>query len=245
MGSFLACQAWRLRYKELGKKGLGKWSVCLSCGHRLAWFENIPIFSWLFLRGKCRKCGKKIGALEIIAELLMGLSFLGISSLVDFGFSAIQWVDFIVMLLFIMSIGFLAIYDGMWGELPTFMLVVTNVIAVALFALNGVMNGFSEHLFINTGIAIMILFGVYWILSKLSKGEWVGDGDSWLGLALAFAIGDWWLALWIMFLSNALGSVVGLGERIKNAKKKIFFGPFLAIAFIIVYTFKIFIGGLL
>ena len=80
MGSFLLCQAWRLRYKTEKKKSLGKWSVCLSCKKRLEWFDNIPIFSWIFLRGKCRYCKKKIGCAEILAEILMGVSFLGIAT---------------------------------------------------------------------------------------------------------------------------------------------------------------------
>lgn len=68
MGSFACCQARRLRRKQKGLKELGKWSECESCGHRLRWYENIPIVSWLAQGGKCRKCKKKIGTAEIWSE---------------------------------------------------------------------------------------------------------------------------------------------------------------------------------
>ena len=74
-GSFACCQAWRIYYKENKKKKLGRWSVCLKCGHRLRWYENIPIISWLVLRGKCRKCGEKIGVTEILSEIGLGVVF--------------------------------------------------------------------------------------------------------------------------------------------------------------------------
>ena len=78
-GSFLCCQARRLRLKE-GKKPKSKKlparSICLSCGYQLKWYDNLPIFSWLLLRGKCRKCRQKIGILEVLSELGLALAFL-------------------------------------------------------------------------------------------------------------------------------------------------------------------------
>ena len=63
-GSFACCQAERMFLKSEGKE-LGKRSQCLSCGHKLEWFELIPILSWTFLRGACRKCKNKIGKIEL------------------------------------------------------------------------------------------------------------------------------------------------------------------------------------
>ena len=73
LGSFSCCQAWRIRYKVEKKGELGKRSVCLSCGKKLRWYENMPIVSWVLQRGKCRKCGKKIGTAEIMSEVLGGV----------------------------------------------------------------------------------------------------------------------------------------------------------------------------
>mgnify|MGYP001639553671 FL=1 len=80
LGSFACCQAYRMRYEEERRK-IGKHSECLFCGHRLTWFELIPIISWLIQRGRCRKCKKKIGKIEIISELVMGVIFCGILEL--------------------------------------------------------------------------------------------------------------------------------------------------------------------
>ena len=74
LGSFACCQAWRIRLKSEGKR-MGNRSVCLHCGHRLSRFELIPIFSWLFLGGKCKKCKTKIGLIEIFSEIMMAIIF--------------------------------------------------------------------------------------------------------------------------------------------------------------------------
>ncbi len=74
LGSFACCQAWRIRLHSEGKK-LGNRSVCLHCGHRLSRLELIPIFSWLFLGGKCKKCKTKIGLIEFFSEIMMAIIF--------------------------------------------------------------------------------------------------------------------------------------------------------------------------
>ena len=78
LGSFACCQAWRILLHSEGRK-LGNRSVCLHCGHRLGRLELIPIFSWLFLGGKCKKCKTKIGLMEFFSEIVMALIFAGFS----------------------------------------------------------------------------------------------------------------------------------------------------------------------
>lgn len=65
LGSFLNCAAWRIAHEESFVKGR---SHCTACGHPLGFLDLIPIFSWLFLRGKCRYCGKKISVRYPLAE---------------------------------------------------------------------------------------------------------------------------------------------------------------------------------
>ena len=137
LGSFCCCQAWRIYYKNKKHKDLGKRSVCLSCGRKLKWSENIPIFSWILQKGKCRRCGAKIGSAELISEILGGIfgGVLGVKFLDNFikavfkdwrlweempvsletwilGFGALL----IVVIFTIM--GIIAIYDAKWGEMP-------------------------------------------------------------------------------------------------------------------------------
>ena len=70
MGSFLNCAAWRIAHGESFLKGR---SHCPACGHVLEPLDLIPVFSWLFLRGKCRYCGTKVSARYVLAELFMAL----------------------------------------------------------------------------------------------------------------------------------------------------------------------------
>lgn len=79
-GSFACCQAYRIWLRENGKK-IGVRSECLACGHKLSWYELIPIISWLIQGGRCRKCKKKIGRIEVISEIMMGVIFCGILEL--------------------------------------------------------------------------------------------------------------------------------------------------------------------
>ena len=77
IGSFLNVVAARVPLKRsIVKPG----SACMSCGHELAWYENVPLLSYLALRGRCRGCGARIGlvypAVELLTALLVGASFL-------------------------------------------------------------------------------------------------------------------------------------------------------------------------
>lgn len=246
MGSFLACQAWRLHYKDLGKASLGKRSVCLSCKKQLKWFENIPIVSWLVLRGRCRYCKKKIGVMEILAEVLMGLAFLGAAvTLNPLGKIPLDVMLFVCVLLLMLTLGFLAIYDGMWGELPSFGLVLALLFAAAILAVKILIAGFSWGMIGNAAAAVAILGGLYLVLYLVSHGEWVGNGDWVLGAVIGLALGEAWLALIVLCVSNCLGLIVMYPTAKKNGKKKIYFGPFLAVAFAIVLSFAPFLTSLI
>ncbi len=70
IGSFLNCAAWRIAHEESFLKGR---SHCPACGHVLGALDLVPIFSWLFLRGKCRYCGEKVSVRYFLAELFMAL----------------------------------------------------------------------------------------------------------------------------------------------------------------------------
>ena len=135
-GSFLCCQARRLHLKVAGKgKKLGARSVCLQCNYQLKWYDNIPVLSWLFLRGKCRKCGKKIGFAEFLSELGLGLAFLALGTTINLtAANILQWSIFITTLILTISLGFLAIYDGIYGELPTIYLTISIICAIIILS---------------------------------------------------------------------------------------------------------------
>ena len=245
MGSFVCCQV--RREKRKGKKKLGKRSVCLSCGYQLKWFDNIPIFSWIFLKGKCRKCGKEIGALEILSEILGGTVFLLLGM---FASTFLEYATFgplylLVLLGFATVLGYLAIFDGKYGELPgkalTFS-VICGIILLILKQWSLFLSSQSFQFLPNSLLSALggvgILAGVYYLLYFFSKEKLVGSGDWILGLSISLALGNWWLSLIVIFLSNTLASIFMAPSAIKKKEKKIYFGPWMILAFFIVFIFQ-------
>lgn len=243
MGSFACCQARRLRLKDKKKKTLGNRSVCMHCGYQLTILDNIPIVSWLCLRGRCRKCHKKIGVLEFLAEVCTGIAFLLVGiSVSDFGaFSGIEWAIFGVNLCFLTVLAFLAIYDGMWGELPQVGLTFSVICGIIILILRQIdlwvrfqnIEMMGESL-LSAVCAVGILAGVYFLLYFCSKGKLVGNGDWVLGLAIALALGDWWLALLVIFFSNILATFAMMPAYIIKKKRKIYFGPWMVVGYLVV-----------
>ena len=97
---------------------------------------------------------------------------------------------------------------------------------------------FTPELIYEPLLSVLILGGLYLILYLLSKGKWVGDGDWILATAIAIALGQPFLALLTLFLSNFLACLVMLPAAKGNTKAKVHFGPFLVIAYVIVATFS-------
>lgn len=239
-GSFLCCQARRLHYRAThsSKSKLNQRSICMHCKYQLKWYDNIPIISWLCLRGRCRKCKTKIGLAEILSELGLALAFLLVSTSINpLTADPWQWVLFIIMLIFILNIGFLAIYDGIYGELPTKYLVTAIVIAsiyvVIKIVSTTIQSGFAPNLITDPLFSVLILGGIYLILYLISKGKWVGDGDWLLGTALALVLFYPFTALVALFLANLLASLIMAPSAILRKNHHIHFGPFLSLAFIL------------
>ena len=235
-GSFLCCEARRMHIRSTtkGKDKLGSRSVCLDCKYQLKWYDNIPILSWLFLRGKCRKCGKKIGLAEILSELGMALAFLAIGTTININLATpLEWAVFLAILILTANLGFLAIYDGLYGELPVLCLTISTICAIIVL----ILKEWTSFSIVAPLASVAILGGLYFILYIISKGKWVGDGDWILGTALGLALANPWLALITLFLSNFLACIVMLPATKKTKTKKIYFGPFMVVAFVITVTF--------
>lgn len=250
-GSFACCQAWRWHYKVHTKKDLGQWSVCLHCHKRIHWYDNIPIISWLVLRGKCRNCGKKIGVADFLSEISMAVSFLMLSwayllPMINNwhvlsrtpGVLFVQVAVFIMTLLMLVVLMVLAVYDAKWRQLPTVLLVLSVVIGAIILVLKTYQVSLAGEdvlkSLMSTGIGVVILAGVCFVVYKASRERLMGSGDWILALALALALADWWLALWNIFLANLLGDMIALPGAIKSGNHKVSFGPFLVAGFVLV-----------
>ncbi len=250
-GSFACCQAWRWRYKVHSKKDLGQWSVCLHCKKRIKWYDNIPIFSWLILKGRCRYCHKPIGWADFLSEVSMAIAFFMLSwayllPIIERWaamsarpeYLATQLAIFILTLVMLVVLMVLAVYDAKWGELPVVLLILSIVFGGMIFVLRmydlklageSVVNGFLGAI-----AGVVILAGTCFLIYKVSKEKLMGAGDWLLALALALALANWWLSLWTIFLANLLGDLIALPGAIKKGNHVVHFGPFLVAAFVLV-----------
>ena len=246
-GSFLCCQVRRLHFRENhpDEKHLGARSLCLVCRHKLSWYENIPILSWLFLRGRCRTCGTKIGLVEFLSEIGLALAFL----LFGLNFDCtttdpFAWAIFLLNLLLMCILGFLAIYDAAYIELPSFALILAIIVAALILLLRQtntyLETGLTTELIMEPLASVAILSGIYLILCLISKGKWVGDGDWLLGLSLGLALGNPWLALLTLCFANlfaclgALPAYHHLKTDDERSRLHIPLGPYFVIAYVIV-----------
>lgn len=260
LGSFLCCQVRRMDIKNSSKDegtfetkrgkqkkvwdknvdaGLGMRSVCLNCRYKLRWYDNIPIISWLILKGRCRKCHARIGLAEILSELSLGIAWLALSLSMVLNTSPMSWVVFAGTIIFTIPIWFLAIYDGLFGKLPVLELAASAMCAVVVLCLKIweriVENGYSDELIWQPLLSVLVLSGPYLILYLISKGKWVGDGDWFFAMVIALVLNSAWLSLITLCLMNVLACMYALLRH--KRKGVIHLGPFLVAAFLVTVTF--------
>jgi prepilin signal peptidase PulO-like enzyme (type II secretory pathway) len=255
MGSFAGAMVWRLRARQLVQdKALGEKvdskeykqllpltkvsptadrSRCLHCGHMLAWYDLLPLVSWVVTAGKCRYCHVRIGLLEPLMELGVAVFFVGSYLLwPDALGNTAQVAHFLLWLIAGVLMAILFAYDVKWYLLPNY--IVFSLIAVSgLIAVIQVVTSLDVvTALLNIVIAAVILSGLYYLLWLVSKGQWIGLGDVKLGLALALLLGDWQLAFIALFAANLVGCLVvipGMLAKKITRKSHVPFGPLLII----------------
>jgi leader peptidase (prepilin peptidase) / N-methyltransferase len=184
-------------------------SRCPKCGHQLAWFENVPLVSWLVLRGRCRCCTESISPTYLIVELVVALGWLG--SVLAFGptFNAVRVAVFGTALLGI------AISDAQTYLIPDgftlFGLGWTLLTAIVAFFLSqsSVFAGPYDALVGACAGAGMIAI-VGWLGEVALKKEAMGLGDVTLMAFIGGALGPQ-RAIMTVFVASSLGAVTFLG----------------------------------
>ena len=175
-------------------------SRCPKCGHVLAWYENVPLLSWLALRGRCRRCRAPISARYPAVELLTGLLFAACAVR-----SGASWELLRGLLLvgFLVPLGFI---DLEHWVLP-FSLTLPGAAAGLLSAIP---LGAEAVLSSAIGAAAGFLFflGLETLLRLLLRREALGAGDKWLVLLVGAYLG-WRPLFGLLLLSNVQGAVVG------------------------------------
>jgi leader peptidase (prepilin peptidase)/N-methyltransferase len=199
-------------------------SACPACGHRLSALDNIPLMSWLWLRGRCRYCRAPISAryplVELLSALLSGWVIWRLGSDID-GLAALLLVWVLLALAFI---------DLDTQFLPDDLTLPLLWVGL-LFNISSTFTPLTDAV-IGTAAGYLVLWLVYWGYRLVTGKEGMGYGD----FKLLAALGAWlgWLMLpLIVLLSSAVGAVVGvllILLRGHQRDKPIPFGPFLALA---------------
>jgi len=202
-------------------------SNCPFCKHPVRFYHNIPILSFLFLRGRCAYCGKEISSRYFWVELIMALAFGGAFLLFGFSWEMLRWclLWFVGLTIFFIDIDFQIIPN----QLSLGLLVISFVIAI-----------FDRTFSIMPSLMGMIigggsLFLVAYLYQKFTGMEGLGGGDIKLMAALGALFG-WKNALLTIFFSSIFGLLYVIIAR-KSARQAIPFGPFIFLAAVVMFLF--------
>jgi len=204
-------------------------SHCPSCGGRIPWFDNIPILSFLILRGKCRFCKKRIPARYIIVEALSG--FICVLLFLHFGLTA----KFFILWYLSSALLVASFIDLQFQEIPDIITlpgIVVGLVAAGLYPpLMGRLNNFPS--FLDSLLGVLAGGGSIYLAGFIGefifKKESMGGGDVKL-LAMIGSFIGWKLALFTFFLAPFFGSFVGIVLKIKEGREIIPYGPHLSLA---------------
>lgn len=208
-------------------------SACPHCGHRITALENIPIVSWLFLRGKCSACKAPISPRYPIVEAVTGL----LSALMVWHFGS-GWLG-LASLVFAYFLIAMTLIDYDTKTLPddlTFPLLWLGL----LINLDGTIVPLRDAV-IGAMAGYMALWAVYWLFKLATGKEGMGYGDFKLLAALGAWMG-WAMLPTIIILSSVVGAIVGISLIVfarRDRNNPIPFGPYLAAAGMIALLYGI------
>ena len=203
-------------------------SRCPSCGHAIAWQENIPVASWLWLRGRCSQCKSAISIRYPLVEIATGALF----ALVGWRFGAqpvaLLWCGFCAVLVALAGI------DWDTTLLPDNLTLPLLWVGIASAALgwtialpDAVWGAIAGYL---------SLWSIYWVFKLTTGKEGMGFGDFKLLGALGAWLG-WKMILPILLGASVIGAIVGIGMKMSAALREgryVPFGPFLVGAALVV-----------
>lgn len=231
LGSFLACMGYRIPNKI---KTTYPSSFCPYCKKPLKWYMNIPIFSYIFLKGRCFYCKKKIGSIYFICELLCGVLFL--VNYLLFGISQ----DFFIATILVCALIVTIVSDFEYYYISDRVIVISYllILITLIFYLEP-----SDILvrIISSVLLFLIMYGIKLLGYSMFHKESLGDGDIKLMSIVGLSLG-----LLNSFISLFFSSVIALIFSFifikKNKDNLIPFGPFLLIGALIVIYFSKYIN---
>ena len=217
IGSFLNVCIYRI---PLGESIAKERSHCMSCGYQLRWFDLVPLFSWLALGGKCRKCKAPISPQYPIIEAANGALYILIFAVNGFNLVSILYCLMASALLA------LSVIDFRTYEIPFGFNVFIGVLG--LIRLLTDWGNWSEYL-----IGLVEISVVLELLLIISKGRAIGGGDVKLMAAAGLLIG-WKLIILAFFIGCILGSVIHIIRmKVSQAEHVLAMGPYLSAGILI------------
>ena len=223
MGSFFHVVATRMSRDE---SIVFPASHCDRCNHKLKWYENIPIISYILLKGKCSSCHSKIPISYLIVEIVAGLLFSVCFHVFSLSF------DLVIALIFISSLIIVIVSDIEYMIILDEVLMFSSLVIVVLDILVLGIEEAAYHIYGGV-LAFVTMYALKIIGDKLFRKESLGGGDIKLlflfGLVLGYA-----MSICTIFLATFIAFPIALLLLFSNRENIIPFGPFLSMAAILI-----------
>lgn len=241
IGSFLSVVVTRYETGETVVRGRSR---CRTCGQDIRWYDNIPLVSYLLLRGRCRACAQSIAPLYPAIELVTAVTYAGIAySVYDAPGSTMHQVGAFVFLASVAA-GLIVIffYDITTMHIPMRIVwSVLGVLGVAAAVRVGVWHDMSMSALEMHAIGGAVGFTFLFLLSALSGETWMGAGDAYIGL-IGGLITAWPAVVFFLTVSFGLGAIVGIALialKVRTRKDAVPFAPFLICGIVVTVLFPL------
>lgn len=221
IGSFVNVLIYRLPAKE---NIVVKNSHCMSCGHKLKWYDLVPLFSWMFLKGRCRYCKEKISVQYPLVEAINGFGYVLISLVCGLNLSSILYALCFSILVAI------SVIDWRTYEIPVGLNIAILVLGICQCVLD--YRNWSLYL-----IGMVCVSGFLFLLFLATKGRGIGGGDIKLMFAAGLLLG-WKKIIVALILGCVIGSIIHLIlMRVSKKGRMLAFGPYLSAGILLAILF--------
>mgnify|MGYP003294481440 CR=1 FL=1 len=228
IGSFLNVLIYRI---PKGENFTTKNSHCMSCNHKLHAKDLVPLFSWIFLGGKCRYCKAKISIQYPIVEAINGIMYALIAWFICNGEPSISIIGYCAAFSALLVA---TVIDWRTMEIPDSMWITVLIGAVIVYLDELVTEGFELHCLVERVIGFFAASGILFLLAVVTKGG-MGGGDIKLMAACGFLLG-WKVVILALIMGAGIGTLYLIFMAIKNKGKvprKVPFAPHLSLAVVI------------
>ena len=199
-------------------------SHCMNCGHRLRWYDLVPLFSWVFLGGKCRYCKSKISIQYPLVEFINGVGYVLIFVMCGLNLSSILYSLCFSMLVAI------TVIDWRTYEIPLGL----NIVILTLGVIQCILDYGNWKLYL---IGMVSVSGFLFLLLLITAGRGMGDGDVKLMFAAGLLLG-WKKIILALIIGCILGSIIHLIlMKVSKKGRMLAFGPYLSAGILLAILF--------